>query len=192
MKKISFAIIALLTVTVFTAFAVQQLWKSEKGHSEITFVINHLGISQVSGTLDDFDVTINSSKEDFSDAVVELKANAASINTRLDARDKHLKNADFFDVEKFPEITFKSTKISPNGKNKYILQGNLTIKGITKSTSLDLTYNGTVKNPMNQAPNAGFTLHGTIKRSDFSVGNKFPEPMLSDEVRITASGEFAK
>jgi len=192
MRKLSLAIIAFLSLAAFTASTVQQLWKSEKAHSEITFAINHMGISQVSGTLDDFAVTINSSKEDFSDAVIELKAKASSINTRIEARDNHLKSADFFEAEKFPEIAFKSTKISPAGQNKYTLEGDLTIKGVTKSTTLDLTYNGTVKNPMNQAQNAGFTLTGRIKRSDFGIGSKFPEPMLSDEVRITASGEFAK
>ncbi len=189
MKKLTIILSAVLVLTAFTTLT---NWKNDKGHSQLGFAITHLGISDVTGTFNDFDVTVTSSKPDFSDAVFELTANVASIDTRIEARDNHLKNADFFDAEKYPKITFKSTSIKKNGKNKYKLAGDLTMHGVTKTVTLDLLYRGTVENPMTKKPAVGFQLTGTIKRSDFGLGNGFPAPMLSDEVRIKADGEFAQ
>ena len=173
-----------------TAFTIQNLWKSDKGHSELGFSITHLGISDVSGTFNEFEATISSSKEDFSDAVVEATINVGSISTRIGDRDAHLKGPDFFDVEKYPEITFKSTSIKSVGDGKYKLTGDLTAKGITKTVEMDLNYRGTVENPMTKKPTAGFKLSGTIKRSDHGIGSGFPAPLLSDEVEIMVNAEF--
>ena len=189
MKKLT---IILSAVLVLAAFTTAGTWKNDKAHSQLGFTITHLGISDVSGTFNDFDVTVSSAKEDFSDAVFELKAKVASIDTRIEARDNHLKSADFFDAAKYSDITFKSTSIRKKGKNKYKLSGDLTLHGITKPVTLDLQYRGTTVNPMSKANTAGFQLTGLIKRSDFNVGPGFPAPMLSDDVRIFASGEFAK
>ena len=187
MKKL---IIILTGFLVSTAFATFDAWKNDKPHSQLGFTITHLGISDISGTFNDFDVTVNSSKPDFSDAVFELTTNVASIDTRIDARDKHLKSADFFDVEKYPTITFKSTSLKVEGKDKYKLTGNLTMHGITKEVTMDLKYRGTIQNQMTKAKTAGFQLTGSINRMDFGIGSKFPPPMLSDEVVIKADGEF--
>ncbi|MDB5287875.1 MAG: YceI family protein, partial [Mucilaginibacter sp.] len=119
-------------------------------------------------------------------------ANTASVSTDNEKRDAHLKSADFFEVEKFPALTFVSTGIKPTGTNKYQLTGNLTIHGVTKPAVFDMWYRGTITNPMSKAPDAGFKVTGTIKRSDFAFGSKFGQPMLSDEVTLTANGEFAK
>lgn len=189
MKKFAFILSAVVTLTAFTTLAP---WKSDKPHSQLGFTVTHLGIADVSGTFNDFDVTVAASKPDFSDAVFELSANAASIDTRVEARNNHLKSADFFDVAKYPTITFKSTSLQKNGENTYKLHGDLTLHGVTKPVTLDLRYNGTVENPMSKKATAGFQLTGTIKRSDFAVGNNFPAPMISDEVRIKADGEFAQ
>jgi len=135
---------------------------------------------------------VQSAKPDFSDAAFTLSAKTASIDTRVEMRDNHLKSADFFDAAKYPEITFKSTGIKNVGKNKYKLSGDLTLKGITKPVVLDLLYRGIIENPMSKKPTAGFQLSGTIKRSDFALGNGFPAPMISDEVIIKADGEFAQ
>jgi polyisoprenoid-binding protein YceI len=189
MKKIAIIFSAFI---LLTAFVTLSDWKSDKAHSQLGFTITHLGIADVSGTFNDFDVTVTSSKPDFSDAVFEMKANVASIDTRVEARDNHLKSADFFDAAKYPAMNFKSTSLKKNGKNKYKLTGNLTLHGITKPVTMDLQYKGSVENPMSKKQTAGFQLTGTIKRSDFAVGNGFPAPMLSDEVRIKADGEFAQ
>src|SRR5688572_19846594 len=102
MKKIT---IILLAVIVLSAFTTVTVWKNDKPHSQITFGVTHLGVSDITGTFNDFNVNINSSKQDFSDAVFEFSANVASIDTRVDARDTHLKSADFFDAEKYPKMT---------------------------------------------------------------------------------------
>jgi len=190
MKKTTFFLSALFVLTAFTT--VLNTWKNDQPHSQLGFTITHLGIADVSGTFNDFDVTVTSSKKDFSDAVFELTANVGSIDTRVEQRNNHLKSADFFDVEKYPTLTFKSTSIEKTGKDKYKLSGNLTIRAITKPVTMDLIYRGTIENPQSKAATAGFQLTGTIKRSDFNVGPNFPAPMLNDEVRIKADGEFTQ
>lgn len=188
MKRITLILIAFLALTAFTT--VLSPWNNDKAHSQLGFTVKHLGISDVSGTFNDFDVKINSSKPDFSDATFELTAKTSSIDTRVEARNNHLKSADFFDVEKYPTITFKSNSIKRAGKNKYKLTGDLTMHGITKTVTMGLKYRGSVINQMSNANTAGFQLEGVIKRSDFNVGPTFPTSVISDEVRIKADGEF--
>ena len=188
MKKTVIFLSALFVLTAFTT--VLNTWKSDPPHSQLGFTVTHLGIADVSGTFNNFDVTVISSKKNFSDAVFELTAEVGSIDTRVEQRNNHLKSADFFEVEKYPAMTFKSTSIEKAGKDKYKLSGNLTIRDITKPVTMDLVYRGTIENPQSKATTAGFQLTGTIKRSDFNVGPKFPAPMISDEVRIKADGEF--
>jgi polyisoprenoid-binding protein YceI len=189
MKKTFFFASAVLTLFAFTTVT---SWKSDKAHSHLGFSITHLGINEVNGNFKDFDVNITSSKADFSDAVFDVTADVASINTGIEMRDKHLASADFFNAEKNPRLTFKSSTIIPAGEKKYKLTGNLSLNGITKPVTLDLWYRGTVENPMSKAPTSGFQVTGIIKRSDFNLGSGFSAPMLSDEVKIKADGEFAK
>ena len=189
MKKIFLLSATLLTLFAFTTIS---NWNVDNAHSKLAFSITHLGISDVTGLFKNFDVKVITSKDDFSDATFEMTADVATIDTEVEMRDNHLKSADFFDVAKFPKLQFKSTAIRPAGKDRYKLTGDLTLHGITKSVTMDLWYRGTVENPMSKKPTSGFQVTGTIKRSDFGVGEKFPAPMLSDEVRIKADGEFVK
>ena len=190
MKKLFFIAAAFVALTAFTL--IDTTWKNDPPHSQLGFTISHLGIADVSGTFNDFTVTVNATKADFSDASFDLTAKIASIDTRVEQRNGHLKSADFFDAEKYPTLTFKSTAIKNAGKNRYKLTGELTLHGITKPVTLDLLYRGTTENPMNKKQTTGFQVSGIIKRSDFAIGGKFPAPMLSDEVRIKADGEFLK
>ncbi len=189
-KKAAFLFsLVLLSASVFA----QTTWTHDPAHSVLGFEVTHLGIADVPGHFGDFDVTITSAKDDFSDAVVALTARTASIDTRVEPRNNHLKSADFFDVEKYPTMTFKSTDIKKAGKNKYKLTGDLTLHGITKPVTVTMEYRGTVANPnANGAPVAGIQITGEIKRSDFNVGPGFPAPMISDKVIIKADGEFGK
>jgi polyisoprenoid-binding protein YceI len=189
MKKTILFASALFLLFSFTAPA---NWNVDNAHAKLGFTVTHLGISDVSGLFKNFDVNITSAKEDFSDAVFELSADIASIDTEVEMRDNHLKSADFFDAATHPKLTYKSTAIKPVGKNKYQLTGNLTLHGVTKPVTMDLLYRGTVENPMSKKPTSGFQVTGTIKRSDFGIGEKFGAPMISDEVRIKADGEFTK
>ncbi len=188
MKKLFLILTAFVALTAFTT--ISTIWTNDDAHSQLGFTVTHLGIADVSGTFNDIDVLVQSTQPDFSDASFELTAKAASIDTRVEARNNHLKSADFFDAEKYPTLNFKSTGIKKAGKNKYKLSGDLTIHGVTKSVTLDLLYKGSVENPMSKKQTAGFQLTGTIKRSDFNVGPGFPAAVISDEVRIKADGEF--
>jgi polyisoprenoid-binding protein YceI len=188
MKKLLVIVFAFFSITAIAA--ISSIWTNDDAHSQLSFTVSHLGIADVTGTFNDFDAKITSSKPDFSDATFELTAKTASIDTRVEDRDKHLKSADFFDVAKYPTLNFKSTSVKKQGKDKYKLNGNLTMNGVTKPVTLDLVYRGTVENPMSKKQTAGFQVTGTIKRSDFNFGSGFPAPMISDEVRIKADGEF--
>ncbi len=188
MKKLS---ILLAAFFLFSSFSpATGSWENDDAHSRLGFTVTHLGISDISGAFGDFDVKVAATKPDFSDAVFELSARVASIDTRVEARDNHLKSADFFDAEKFPTLTFKSSAIRKTAKNNYKLSGNLSLHGVTKPVTMNLVYKGTVSNPMSKKATAGFQITGSIKRSDFNIGGGFPEAVISDEVRIKADGEF--
>ncbi|MCC8423828.1 YceI family protein [Mucilaginibacter sp. UR6-11] len=190
MKKIVFLFAAaLLSVTAVSA---QTTWKVDKAHAQLKFTITHLAVSDVEGVFKDFDVSIVTNKPDFSDAKFNLVVQTASVNTLVEKRDEDLRSANFFDVDKFATMTFTSTGITKTTPNHYQLKGNLTLHGITKPVVMNLWYRGTITNPMSNAADAGFQLTGVIKRSDFNFGSKYSAPILSDEVQITANGEFGK
>lgn len=191
MKKY-FAILLLLTISL-QSFA-QNVWAVDPDHSKLTFSITHLGISDIEGLFNTFEATISSEKPDFSDAVLEMTAEVKSINTQVEARDKHLRSADFFDVERFPKMYYKSTSIRKDGKEKgrYISNGYLTMHGVVKPLELKLWYRGTMENPGNKKTAAGFQVTGSLQRSDFALGEKFPEAILSNEVMLKADVEFTK
>lgn len=188
MKTITSLFVALAVLPTL-AFA-QATWKADPAHSRISFAINHLGISEITGIFRKFEVTIDASKADFSDAVVKMKIETASIDTEVEKRDNHLRSGDFFDVEKYPTMTFESDRVTSLGRGRYRLTGELTLHGETKQIEAELWHRGTTDNRGNTT--AGIQVTATIKRSDFGIGPKFPEPMIGDEVRIKADGEFIK
>ena len=160
MKKIFIIITAFIALTAFTTGG--GTWTNDDPHSQLTFTVTHLGIADVSGTFNDFDVKVQSTKPDFSDAKFELTAKTPSIDTRVDARNTHLKSPDFFDVEKYPTLHFISTGLTAAGENKYKLAGDLTMHGVTRSVTMDLIYRGTVENPMNKKQTAGFQVRPDV------------------------------
>ena len=178
------------------AFAVSQLtaattWKADKVHSSVKITVAHLVISQVSGTFKDFDVTFTNTKEDFSDASLTATISVASVSTDNDKRDGHLKSADFFDAEKYPAITFKSSSFTKIGDNTYKIAGDLTIRGVARPVVLDAVYNGEVKAWGKTI--IAFTASTEINRFDFGV--KWDSKMDSggliagDKVKIDISFE---
>ncbi|MDB5119371.1 MAG: polyisoprenoid-binding protein [Sphingobacteriales bacterium] len=187
MKK--FFLLSVLFLLSLSTFA--QKWSVDKSHAKVGFTVTHLMLSEVDGNFKSFDASITSSKQDFSDAVFELTINAASVDTDNDKRDEHLKSADFFDIAKYPQITFKSTSVKQVEGKKYKVNGNLTMHGVTKPVTLDLILNGIGKNMKTQKPIAGFKVNGTINRTDFGVG-KAPAAIVSEEVEIKANGEFGQ
>src|SRR3954471_9450924 len=145
MKKLIFAVILFVNASVS---AQTTTWKNDKMHSKLTFTVTHLLVSDVDGLFKNFDVTITTSKPDFSDAMFDLSADAASINTEVEMRDNDLKGAGYFDVATYPKITFKSISRTPDGQNKYKLTGNLSMHGVTKPVTMNLWFRGTIENPM--------------------------------------------
>ena len=183
----------LLAAAMLSASTYAQTWNLDKSHAKLGFSITHLMVNDVDGSFKDFDASVQSAKPDFSDATFMLTAQTASINTENEKRDGHLRSADFFDAEKNPTVTFKSRKLKSTGKNSYKVLGDLTMHGITKPVTLDVSFRGPAMHPMLKKQFAGFKATGKIKRSDFNLGTaSFGESMLSDEVVITANGEFVQ
>lgn len=190
MKKIILGI-ALMMLSAFAVNA-QQNWTNDPAHSYLGFVVKHLTITQINGKYDDFSIKVVTSKPDYSDMKVTVVAKTKSINTGVEMRDNHLRSADFFEVEKYPEMTFVSTAVKKKSNNSFFLTGNLTLHGVTKAVTLLVTYNGNVENPMSKKQAFGFHITGAIKRSDFGLGPKFPEAIISDQVKIVADAEMGK
>ena len=185
MKKLIISAVALIISA--TSFA--QNWKLDAAHSKIQFSTKYLVISDVDGEFKKVDGTITSSKQDWTDLSATLTADVNSISTDNEMRDKHLKSDDFFNAEKFPTITFESKKIKNLGGNKYLLTGDLTIRDVTKSVSVPLVYNGSVKDPWGNLK-AGFKATGKINRKDFNLkysnAAATGEAVVGDEVEFTA------
>lgn len=188
MKKMLFSVIALLAFSPVFA----QNWNLDKAHAKLGFHVTHMLISDVDGYFRTFDVKLTAAKEDFTDAKIELTAETKSIWTDNDKRDEHLRNADFFNVEKNPTLTFTSRSFKKIEGKKYQLIGDLTMNGVTKIVFLDVIYNGTINHPYMNKPVAGFKITGTVKRSDFGVGTSFAAQTISDEIEINANAEFIK
>lgn len=177
------------------AFGQTQKWGYDASHAKIGFSIGHFGISETEGKFIKFDGVVLADKSDFSDAKIEITIDVNSIDTEEAKRDEHLKSADFFDTEKYPEIIFKSTSLKSVGKNTYKLTGNFTMHGITKSLTLDAVYRGTVLDPFGNTK-AGFQITGTLDRTDYGLewnGTLAAGGVLvSDEVELDINIELTK
>jgi polyisoprenoid-binding protein YceI len=142
-------------------------WKIDQAHSEITFKVKHLVISTVTGRFMSFDGTIESETPDFSDARISFNADVNSISTANEQRDGHLKSPDFFDAATYPALSFVSTSFTKVGDQEFKLNGNLTMKGVTKLVTLDAVYNGTVKGFDGDV--AAFEITGKLSRKEFGL-----------------------
>lgn len=160
------------------------VWKFDPNHTQVGFSIRHLGISTVHGFFADFsgEATIGL---DAATSSVELTARTASINTGNTWRDGHLVGPDFFDSERFPEMTFRSTSIVEAGDG-YVVGGDLTVKDVTKPVSFQLTFNGTNVFPVDESTHAGFLATTGIRRSEFDMGYGIPVAADELDVRIDA------
>ena len=156
-------------------------------HSSVSFKISHVGISYIHGRFDDFGGKINMDPKNLPASSVDFHIKATSIDTSVPDRDKHLRSADFFDVEKFPEISFKSDSVKTAGKDRYDVTGTLTIHGVSKKVTLPVSYLGTAKDPWG-GTRAGFETSTTLNRKDFGiVWNKALDNggvMLGDDVKV--------
>jgi polyisoprenoid-binding protein YceI len=172
-------------------------WVLDPSHSEVSFKVKHLMVTNVSGSFNTFSVAADTANgDDFTNAVVEFSADTSSISTNSEQRDEHLKSADFFDAANFPQITFKATRLEKKvSDGDFELTGNLTIKGVTKSVKLNAEFGGVVKDPWGNTK-AGFTVTGKFNRKDFGLTwNAALETggvMVSEEVRINTEIQLIK
>lgn len=178
-------LVALILLAAAAASAFD--YQVDASHSEVTFKVKHLGISNITGHFEDFTASFDLDGDDLSTLKAEAVIQIKSVNTRDDDRDKHLKSADFFDAENYPEMRFVSTKAEVVGKNRVKLHGELTIRGVTRTVILDAEFSGAVRGPMGHK-RAAFVASTTINRKDFGVSwNKVLDTgglIVGDEVRI--------
>jgi len=171
-------------------------WNVDLAHSEIGFSVKHMMISTAKGTFDKFDAVIEANMDDLTDSKVEVTIDAASINTRNEDRDNHLRSADFFDVENNPNATFVATGAEKKGDNKYDVTGDLTMNGQTKPVTLDVTFEGISKDPMSGNTVAGVSGQTEINRKDFGLTwNAAVETggvLVSEDVKIHFELELHK
>jgi len=182
----------ILATGIGTAQAATKLYTIDPTHTQVHASYLHMGFSNIS-------IRFNTVEGEFlfdpakpANSSLNIKVPISSMDSGVAKLDSHLSGADFFDVEKFPDATFKSTKVTEAGKGKLKLIGDLTIHGVTKAVIFDVTINGVGVHPMRKTPSAGFDATTKIKRSDFGVGGYVP--MVGDEVtmHITMEASEAK
>src|SRR5579863_599803 len=170
-------------------------WVLDPTHSEVTFKIKHLMISNVTGSFSKYDISVETEGEDFLTAKASFTADIDSISTNNEQRDAHLKSPDFFDAAKFPQLKFKATKYeNVDNDGSYELYGDLTIRDVTKNVKLDVEFGGIVKDPWGST-RAGFSINGKISRKDFGLKwNAATEVgfVVGDDVRVHCDIQLVK
>jgi len=170
-------------------------YKIDAAHSEILFKVRHLMISNITGSFKKFDGTVEAEADDFTDAKISFEADIDSIHTNSEQRDGHLKSDDFFSADQFPKLTFVSTGITKENDEDYKVDGDLTIRDVTKNITLDVTYNGTTVDPWGQTK-AGFELTGKINRKEFGLkwhaATETGGIVAGDEVKLILNVQLVK
>ena len=189
MRNVS--LLAALVLTLATAgkpaTAAPERYVFDTAHTNILFFVSHLGFSRMQGEFKKFDGGFTFDPDTVENSSVAVTIQTASIDTDHDGLNTHLRNADFFDVETFPTMTFTSTEIERTGDNTGRVTGDLTILGVTKPVTLDVTFNKAGTHPINKKWVAGFSATGTVQRSDF--GMNYGVPNIGDEVQVVLEVE---
>lgn len=171
------------------------VWQIDPAHTTAEFSVRHMMISNVKGRFGTIEGTVTGDLEDPTQAQVEVKIEVASIDTRNEQRDQHLRSADFFDVENHPYITFKSRRIERTGQDRFNVVGDLTIRGVTREVALDATFEGQAKSPWGQQV-AGFSATTRLNRKDYGLTwNAALETggvLVGDEVKIDIHVELIR
>jgi polyisoprenoid-binding protein YceI len=192
--KRALAMFTVLASLALPALAAPLTYTIDPGHSEVSFQVRHL-VSQVRGRFNEYQGTINMDPAKPEASSVEFRIKAASIDTSLPDRDKHLRGADFFDVEKYPEIVFKSSSVKATGKDTYAVTGTLSMRGVDKKVTLPVTFLGSARDPWGNEK-AGFATETTLNRKDFGINwNAALDNggvILGDDVKISINLETAK
>jgi polyisoprenoid-binding protein YceI len=187
MRALRYVALAGLLATAGTAAAAPVTYKLDPGHTMVLFSWNHFGFSNPTANLGQVDGTLVYDEAAPTKSTVEATLPLAGLDTFVPKLDEHLKSKDFLDAATYPTVTFKSTKVTSAGKDKLKVVGDLTVHGVTKSVTLDVTVNKVGPHPMMKVQTAGFDATATIKRSDFGVGAYVPN--VSDEIKIRITTE---
>jgi polyisoprenoid-binding protein YceI len=187
-RRIFTAALSALLFTGAGALAQSSSWTIDTNHAQTNFQIRHMGVSTVRGSISGVTGTIVWDPKDPSKSSVEATIDTNTVNTNNPTRDKDLKSANYFNVEKYPTMTFKSTSVKQvNGKLQ--VTGDLTLAGVTKSVTLDVDGPTAPQKGMGGKMAIGLSATGMVKRSDFNFAPKTPTMALGDEVRITIDAE---
>lgn len=184
--------LAAATALVFAAASAHaaDVYKLEPGHTQVLFQYNHMGYSNITGSFTKVEGEINLDTADLAKSSVNATVHIDSVSTGVVKLDEHLKNADFFEAPKFATATFKSSKVEKAGDKALKVSGDLTIHGVTKPVTFDVTVNAIGEHPMAKKPAAGFDATAKIKRSDFGISKYVPN--VSDDVTIRITTEAVK
>ncbi|MBV8158403.1 MAG: polyisoprenoid-binding protein [Dyella sp.] len=187
MRALRYLVLAGLLGAAVTAQAAPVTYTMDPGHTFVLFSWNHFGFSNPTANLSLGQGTLVFDDKDPSKSSVDVTLPLANLDTHVSKLDEHLKKPDFFDADKYPTITFKSTKVQAVGGNQYKVTGDLTVHGVTKPVVLDATLNKSGEHPMMKVPTVGFDAVATLKRSDFGVGAYVPN--VSDEIKVRITTE---
>lgn len=188
---LSAGLLALALPAAFsTAFAAPEAYKFDKTHTEVRMCWVHFGISTQCAHFLDYEGELHFDAENPENSKVNVVFKTDSIHTRVAKFDDHMKSADIFDAAKFPEASFKSTKIEKTGDKTAKVTGDLTIKGVTKPVTLDVVMNFQGAHPMKKVSTLGFGATGTLKRTDFGVS--YAAPAVSDQIELTIQTELTQ
>ena len=190
--KTRFLAVALLAAIATPALAEPVTYTIDPTHTQVEFTYSHLGFSNITGRFDEVGGEFLFDAADPSKSSVSITMPLASISTGVDKLDQHLLGPDFFDAAKYPNATFSSTAVHVIDARKLHVVGNLTIHGVTRPATLDVTVNRIAEHPMKKVPAAGFDGVTRIKRSDFGIGAYAPAVSDEVEIRITLEATAAK
>lgn len=165
MKK--YLTISLLVGTIFFSTQAQTTWVVDPTHSSVQFEVSHMTVSSVTGAFTGFTGSVTSKDSDFQNATINATVDVNTVDTNNLERDKHLKEDDFFNAVRYPNISFVSSVFKKNADGSYTIQGDLTIRDVTKPISLSATYGGLVS--INAKQKAGFSAKGEINRFDYGL-----------------------
>jgi polyisoprenoid-binding protein YceI len=170
-------------------------WNIDSTHSEVQFKVKHMMISTVTGQFNSFSSSLQTEDDDFTNGNIDFSADVNSISTNNEQRDGHLKSGDFFDAANHPTISFKGTKLSKISDEDYSLEGELSMRGVSKQVTLKVAFGGIATDPWGMV-RAGFTIEGKINRKDFGVNfsavTEAGNIVVSDEVRLHINAEYVK
>ncbi len=170
-------------------------WNLDLSHSEVTFAVKHMMISTVRGKFNTFSGTIDFNEADPANSAIDVSIDVASVDTRDEKRDGHLKSGDFFDVAQFPAMTFKSTKVEKLSETTAKVTGDLTIRGVSRPVVLDVTYAGQAKSPWGTV-SAGFSATTRVNRKDWgltwNVALETGGVLVGEDVTIAIEAELVK